>query len=131
MLKTYWKRKVTYYNDLLISVYGCCIICEDYQAVDTEIVYSGYDEIQNHVQEIPCSIYKEGKISSKKGEYLKLYADCDHEIYHIFKKSDAVIKIITLYSEDEPRLRDLANMKADLVFRYMAQFINNERRQSE
>ena len=125
MLKTYWKRKVTYYNDLPISDYGCCVICEDYQAVDTEIVYSGYDEIQNHIQEIPCSIYKEGKISSKKGEYLKLYSDCDDEIYHIFKKSDAVIKIITLYSEDEPRLKDLANMKADLVFRYIAQFLNN------
>lgn len=126
MLKIYLATEYVYYNNSSVYHYSYDTIREESEAVDTETIYSGYDEIQTNIRKIPCSI---GHVSNKKPEkeYLELWIQDTSKTYRIFRASDATVKVIVKYSEYQPRLEDLMKLKADLVFRYMAQFINNER----
>ena len=126
MLKTYLATKYVYYNNSAVCYCNYDTIQEESEAIDTETIYSGYDEIQANISKIPCII---GHIPNKKPEkeYLELWNQDTDETYRIFRASNATVKVTVRYSENKPRLKDLANMKADLVFQYMAQFINNER----
>lgn len=130
MLKTYFETTYVYYNDLSVYYFGRDVICDELEAIDTETIYSGYDEILSHIKDIPCTITRE---LNKKSEikYLELWIQGVYKVYRIYKTSDVTVKVVVKYSESKPRLEDLMKLKADLVFRYMAQFINNERGQSE
>lgn len=124
MLKTYLATEYVYYNNSSVYYRSYDTIREESEAVDTETIYSGYDEIQTNIRKIPCSI---DHVSNKKPEkeYLELWIQGTGKTYRIFRASDATVKVIVKYSENKPRLEDLMKLKADLVFRYIAQFINS------
>lgn len=122
MLKTYYETTYVYYNDSSVYRWGRVIICDELEAIDTETIYSGYNEIQTNIRKIPCSIGHESNKKPEK-EYLELWIQDTNKTYRIFRASDATVKVIVKYSENKLRLEDLMKLKADLVFRYMAQFI--------
>lgn len=124
MLKTYFWTVYVYYNDSSVYYLGRDVICDELEAIDTETIYSGYDEILSHIKDIPCTITRE---LNKKSEikYLELWIQGVYKVYRIYKTSDVTVKVVVKYSENKPRLKDLMDLKADLVFRYMAQFLNN------
>lgn len=122
MLKTYYETTYVYCNDSSVYRWGRVIICDELEAVDTETTYSGYDEIQTNIEKIPCSILQVSNRKPEK-EYLELWIQGTCKVYRIDKTSDATVKVVVAYRENKPRLKDLMDLEADLVFRYMAQFI--------
>lgn len=126
MLKTYYKSTSVYFNDISVCYLSKLNIFEESEINNSETVYTGYDDIKAHINDIPCMIFydtnkktKEVCISIRVKDSLKYYT--------INKTSEATIKVIVNYRETQPSFKDMFDIKADKVFQYMMQFLPTER----
>ena len=115
-----------YFNDTQVYYLGQIDILDEDEAIATETAYTGYDEIEKHINDIPCLIYRNTNTRAKK-QFLIIHKQDTCKDYTVYEGSEAVIKVRIDYRETNPRFKEMLDIRTDKVFQYMMQFLPKER----